>query len=617
MQELGENELRYIYWNSLRSLLVRIIRADGLATESEITQFVGIWQQLTKEVVSKDQVRTWCKDIEHDRITLDTHLRALASVTNDAGKDLVFKAALILSLSDGSLQKQEIDLLNKIAAYFQFNPERIATLMQELGFGESKTTSQTYYSTPPKKLSSFILRLLAILSIMIVAYTVIRYFIDLINYNNGHQAYQQANCTAAIISFDNIINGWRMVDLGGYTSLAQQEKSECLSFQAAVDKEKTADFSAALIAYADFISKYSDSILVKTARIRSVALFEQTNPSTLASLESCKKLDTFLEMGIFSQHDDILPPFFFACGQVYDKANNYQSSFAVYVLILTKYPNHSLADQVEASLLANPISCEEIDSLQTNSAITSRVNFIPTLYYSCGQAYEKKSLYTNAFEMYKMFLLEYPEHWLFPKIETALLANPTSCVRYSELQNTVIEKQDNFKPSLFYNCGQAYENNRDWANAITMYEKFLAEFPSHSLALDVEAALARSIVEQAKASGGFEIPEPERSGFTRSGVTEVVIQNDSPERLRIVFSGPESHVEELEACGACTTYTGIGPLYCPEKGPIGRYTLTPGQYDIVVESITDGGTTPWKANWVLTSGYKYYNCFFIVTYFFP
>jgi tetratricopeptide (TPR) repeat protein len=410
--------------------------------------------------------------------------------------------------------------------------------------GLEKENAMTNSSSPKPRRALGCSCLIALLIIAVVGYSAIRYFIDWNNYKKGHQAYQQADCALAIHHFDTIINGWRLVDIGGYPTLAQQEKAECLPFQAAVAKQQAGDPSAALIAYADFVSGYSNSVLAAAARNRSASLFEQAKPSELASQESCQKIDMLLEQGLVPQRDVNLPPFYFACGQVYDSANNQQSSFAIYEALLTEYPQHLLAAEAEASLVTNPVACEESDSLKKNSVITERTDFMP---------------------------------------------------------------------SLYYHCGQAYEDGGDWANAIIMYESFLADYPSHSLASDVEVGLAQSIVAQAKVTSAGEIPAPERSGSTGSGLTEVVIQNDSPERLRIVFSGPESHVEELEACSSCITYTTIGPLYCPEQGPIGRYTLNPGQYDVVVESIGDSGTTPWTGNWSLVDGDEYYSCFFVVT----
>jgi len=178
-------------------------------------------------------------------------------------------------------------------------------------------------------------------------------------------------------------------------------------------------------------------------------------------------------------------------------------------------------------------------------------------------------------------------------------------------QENLIPQKSTLLPNLLYECGQTYEGISYYSGAIQMYDKFLSEYPSHSLATSVEAALARAIVADARASGAGIIAAPERSGSTSSGSTVVIIQNDSPERLRIVFSGPDSRIEELAACSSCQTYSLIGPLYCPEQGPIGRYTLPPGQYDVVVQSVSDTGVTPWTGDWDLISGDEYYSCFFI------
>jgi tetratricopeptide (TPR) repeat protein len=387
-------------------------------------------------------------------------------------------------------------------------------------------------------------RLIALIVIAVIGYSAVRYFIDQNNYNTGHQAYQQADCSAAISHFDSVINGRRIVNIGRYPALAQQEKSECLPYQAAIDKQQAGEINAALVAYADFVSAQGSSVLAEAARKQVASLFEQAQPSALASQETCDKLDTLLEKNLIPRRDENLPPFYLACGQVYDTANNRQDSFAMYESFLSEYPNYSPSYEAENGLVDNPVACEEAGSLQHNYVISNRPNFMLMLYNDCGLAYEA---------------------------------------------------------------------DRDWEKAIAMYESFLAYYPNDDFASVIEQYLARSIVAQAKASGAGEIPAPERSGSTGSGFSEVVIQNDSPERLRIVFSGPESRVEELSACNSCTKYTNVGPADCPEKGPVGRYKLSPGQYDVVVESISYNGITPWSGNWHLTGGGEYSSCFFIVT----
>jgi len=310
-----------------------------------------------------------------------------------------------------------------------------------------------------------------IVLVIVTFYSAVRYFIDQSNYTKAHQAYIQANCEAAIKSFDNIINAWRLVDIGEYNALAHQERTACQAFQTAADKQTSGDPSGSILSYNDFIFNYRGSPLIDEASNRIKSVFTQTNMDVLAS--------------------------------------------------------EGLCDQIEIL----------------------EQNYIP--------------------------------------------------------QNSTL------LPNLLYQCGQTYEGISNYSGAIQMYDKFLSEYPSHSLASGVEESLARVMVADARASGAGIIAAPERSGSTSGGSTVVIIQNDSPERLRIVFSGPDSRIEELVACSSCQTYSLSGPLYCPEKGPIGRYTLTPGQYDVVVQSVSDTGVTPWSGDWNLMSGDEYSSCFFI------
>ena len=145
-----------------------------------------------------------------------------------------------------------------------------------------------------------------------------------------------------------------------------------------------------------------------------------------------------------------------------------------------------------------------------------------------------------------------------------------------------------------------------------MYETFIKLYPNHARTAEIETALARVIVEQAKTSNAGEITQPEASGTSASGTVTVLIQNDSPDPIRITFKGQTSQVEELAACPTCIEYLpGSTPAYCPELGPLGRYTLPPGVFDIVVESITDINVKPWYGVWTLTEGNEYFRCFLL------
>ena len=227
-------------------------------------------------------------------------------------------------------------------------------------------------------------------------------------------------------------------------------------------------------------------------------------------------------------------------GQLWDAAKDSQRSFEMYETLLSTYPTHPEAVEAEASLLQNFSTCAEISSLKSNPAIVQRQDFIPSLYSFCGKAYENQKDWSNAIIMYEALLSEYPTHPEAVEAEASLLQNFSTCAEISSLKsNPAIAQRQDFIPSLYSFCGKAYENQKDWSNAIIMYDNLLAEYPDYALTAGAEAALARSIVAQASEEGGGVIPPPEKSGNTSTGETEVTIQNDSPEELRIVFSGPE------------------------------------------------------------------------------
>jgi tetratricopeptide (TPR) repeat protein len=183
-----------------------------------------------------------------------------------------------------------------------------------------------------------------------------------------------------------------------------------------------------------------------------------------------------------------------------------------------------------------------------------------------------------------------------------------------EAQQFIASPVDSLPP-LLYACGQAYEAEKAYAEALAAYARFRSEYPDHDLAADVEAALVRATLAETDASGAGSLPAPQEQGdgTGTAGVATVVIQNDSPDQLSMVFSGPDVRVEDLEACADCVEFTGDGPHECQGLGPIGEYKLGPGTYDVVVKSGSGSSVIPFRGTWDLKAGQEYASCFYIVS----
>lgn len=184
----------------------------------------------------------------------------------------------------------------------------------------------------------------------------------------------------------------------------------------------------------------------------------------------------------------------------------------------------------------------------------------------------------------------------------------------SLVKNKVIAAPDTTLPGLLFACGQTYEKEARWTDAVNIYTRFRQDYADHELAAQVKDAYVRATLAEAQNLGAGELPPPQATGSgSGEGDVTVIIQNDSPEALSIVFSGPDTRVEEIERCTKCESFSGTNTTGCPELGPIGTYKIKPGSYEVVVKASSDTSVTPFKGTWELGPGEEYSSCFYLVT----
>ena len=197
----------------------------------------------------------------------------------------------------------------------------------------------------------------------------------------------------------------------------------------------------------------------------------------------------------------------------------------------------------------------------------------------------------------------------------ARLATAPFCRAIETLESQRFVEGASVLPPLLFECGRALASTGAFAEALIALDRFRAEFPAHDLRIQVDEAYASAVLAEAAAAGAAPLPQPDTVGPSAGSANSVslVIRNDSPEHLTIVFSGPEVHVEQLPACPECQEFAGQAPEACPDKGPIGRYEVAPGEYSVVVKATAGDRITPFRGTWNLEAGTEYSECYYIVT----
>jgi tetratricopeptide (TPR) repeat protein len=301
----------------------------------------------------------------------------------------------------------------------------------------------------------------------------VQYLSDQQHYEQGMQAYRNADCTLAIDQFDRVIHSTRLLNVGDYIPRAEQKRAECDYFQRAVNQQQQGKFEAALTNYTILAKIYGDSALIEPARQRIAELFQTAKMTALATPNICQQI--------------------------------------------------------------NPLSKQD----------------------------------------------------LIPKSDTM--------------------------PQFYLTCGKGYETSQQYPQAIALYQQFLKQNPTTQTQA-MKRALARATVANLNRRGVQKAEPPPFVGFTADGSTVVELQNSSPRKMKITFSGTTPKFEELEPCEDCKIYTDHGPEFCPGKGPIGRYKLEPGQYQIAVQFIEQLNERIEHSvgNWKLDKGSEYRRCHIIV-----
>ena len=281
------------------------------------------------------------------------------------------------------------------------------------------------------------------------------------------------------------------------------------------------------------------------------------------------------------------------CGAAIEQFN--QIIYAFRLIDVGDYVSFAKEKKAECEFFQNALSAQRNGKFE-----------LALLYYAKVAVYDDSVL----FEPVQKKLRE-----LFQKAKVTSLATSQSCSRLGVLsQQNLLPKSDPKLPSLYSECGKLYEAQKDYSKASSTYEEFLKKYPDHSMTKNIKQSLAQTTIADVRGRGAQKIESPGRIGTTVDGSTVVEIQNTSPGKMQITFSGATPKFEKLQSCRDCVTYVNSPPKLCPQKGPVGRYTLEPGQYDIAVKFTADNGNPvkPWVGNWSLEAGAKYKSCFFII-----
>ncbi len=126
------------FHKAMRRVLALISLADGKVDESEIAAIGGILGKLGNRDVPREEIETELAQAASSKVDVVEYCRAMKGYLNDAGCELVVRAAILVASVDGNFDASERAMVAKIASAFQMSRSRLAGLMPaEIGAGSA------------------------------------------------------------------------------------------------------------------------------------------------------------------------------------------------------------------------------------------------------------------------------------------------------------------------------------------------------------------------------------------------------------------------------------------------------------------------------------------------
>ena len=246
-----------------------------------------------------------------------------------------------------------------------------------------KDQESVFASSKSKTPWVFIIAFVLIGIFTLAALVLVPFALDSIAYNQGHQAYLQADCANALPKFEKITSKNRLFDIGNISSNAKQEETECKKFQTAFEQEKQNEFGLAIVGFMDVVFQYPDSPLLVASKQHINDIFSVAEPADLANMDTCSRTDDLHNLVVTQVNaSDIWAPFYWGCIQILEEGNQFQEALKHYQALLTEFPKHALSENAESALYNNPAACEQLDQIESTS-VAVWPEFLPRLISHC------------------------------------------------------------------------------------------------------------------------------------------------------------------------------------------------------------------------------------------
>ncbi|MAY74182.1 MAG: hypothetical protein CMJ31_05530 [Phycisphaerae bacterium] len=124
-----QDEATNAFGQAVRHVVVAMIAADANIDPAEVARARQIVSNVLGHELDADEVYADATAALDGRIPIDASLRAAAEHVNEHGKEVLVRIAIDIAASDGELEDEEIDLIQRIAVNLGMSPAHLRGIL--------------------------------------------------------------------------------------------------------------------------------------------------------------------------------------------------------------------------------------------------------------------------------------------------------------------------------------------------------------------------------------------------------------------------------------------------------------------------------------------------------
>jgi tellurite resistance protein len=108
-------EIRGLYFSAARDIMISIAMADGKIGDNEFDKITNSFEKITQIKLEKADLLEAIRSLKMREHSISQITEEIAPYLNDQGKETVLRAAITISIADGVIQDEELNLLHSLS----------------------------------------------------------------------------------------------------------------------------------------------------------------------------------------------------------------------------------------------------------------------------------------------------------------------------------------------------------------------------------------------------------------------------------------------------------------------------------------------------------------------